>query len=99
MPFTVTTTDLALALRVQPIHCDPIVPLPCSRPILAFLEHRQGEQRQRHLVHFVLVVFHRTWLGVRRKAAPRDSDHHRTHAGQTPAPTSATPPTPPPRLL
>ena len=76
-PFAVTTTDLVLllgsemlALRVQPIHCDPVVPLPRSRPKLVLLEHRQGKQRQQYLVHFVLVVFHSApGLESRRKGS------------------------------
>ena len=56
-----------------------LCPLLRSRPILVLLEHRQGEQRLDHAVHFVWVVLHRT-LGLEFAAsvAPRDSDHHRT---------------------
>ena len=65
----------------EPIHYDPVVPLPCAHAILVYLKHRQAEQCQHHFVHFVLVVFHRApGLEFAARVALRDSDN----TGQTP---------------
>jgi hypothetical protein len=42
------------ALVVQAIHCSPVMSLPGA----TFVVERQKEQRQHHLVHLVLVIFH-----------------------------------------
>jgi hypothetical protein len=67
---------------------DPLQPsraLPRSRPILVLIEHRQGEQRQHHLVHSVLVVFHcAPGLEFAARVTFRNSDNYRTDTEQSP---------------
>ena len=92
-PFAITTTDLVLLLGSE------TWPIACSRsigtrsypsmlsPHLGLLRPSSGsrrEQRQQHLVHFVLVVFHRApGLVFAERVTLRNSDNHRTQPGRT----------------
>jgi hypothetical protein len=70
------------SLAADPLQ--PVVPLPRSRPILVLFEHRQGEQRQHHLVQSVLGVFHcAPGLEFAARVTLRNSDNYRTDTEQS----------------
>jgi hypothetical protein len=78
-----------VALRVQPFHCDTIVPFHVLAPSWSSSNIVRESNASIISATLFLVVFHRT-LGLEfaARVAPRDSDHHRTDAGQSPDATS-----------
>jgi len=74
--------DVAFLRAADPLR--PSHALSTLSPHIGLPRTSSGEQRQHHFVDFVLVVSHRTPdLEFAARVALRDSDNHRTNAGQS----------------